>query len=65
MILGFIPQYLSILFVVTIFYHVVNVVNYTMILILVGIMALVIMASYPKIIITLALAYENMYNYSN
>lgn len=65
LILGFIPQYLSILFVVTIFYHVVNVVNYTMILILVGIMALVIMASYPKIIITLALAYENMYNYSN
>ena len=61
---GFIPQGVLLLFGVLIFYHAVNALNYTMILILLGIMTPIIMALYPKIIITLALAYERMYNYS-
>ena len=61
---GFIPQGVLLLFGVLIFYHAVNALNYTMILILLGIMTPVIMALYPKIMITLALAYERMYNYS-
>ncbi|QJA07587.1 hypothetical protein HF520_00895 [Romboutsia sp. CE17] len=64
LMLGFIPQGLLLLFGVMIFYYVVSVVNYTIILILLGIITLIIMASYPKIMITLALAYERMYNYS-
>ncbi|GAA0866023.1 hypothetical protein [Paraclostridium tenue] len=61
---GFIPQGVLLLFGVLIFYHAVNALNYTMILILLGIMTPLIMALYPKIMITLALAYERMYNYS-
>lgn len=61
---GFIPQGVLLLFGVLIFYHAVNALNYTMILILLGIMIPIIMALYPKIMITLALAYERMYNYS-
>ena len=61
---GFIPQGVLLLFGVLIFYHAVNALNYTMILILLGIMTPIIMALYPKIMITLALAYERMYNYS-
>ena len=64
LMLRFIPQCLLLLFGVMIFYYVVSVVNYTIILILLGIITLIIMASYPKIMITLALAYERMYNYS-
>ena len=64
LMLGFIPQGLLLLFGVMIFYYVVSVVNYTIILILLGIITLIIMASYHKIMITLALAYERMYNYS-
>ena len=62
---GFIPQGVLLLFGVLIFYHAVNVLNYIMILILLGIMTPIIMALYSKIMITLALAYERMYNYSH
>lgn len=64
LVLTFIPQVLLLLLGVIIFYYVVSVVNYTVILILLAIMGLIIMLSYPRIIITLALAYERMYNYS-
>ncbi|MDK2562311.1 hypothetical protein QOZ84_02025 [Romboutsia sedimentorum] len=64
LILGFIPQGLLLLFGVTIFYYAFNAVSYTMILILLSIMTPIILALYPKIMITLSLAYERMYNYS-
>lgn len=64
LMLRFIPLGLLLLFGVMIFYYVVSVVNYTIMLILLGTMTLIIMLSYPKIMITLALAYERMYNYS-
>jgi hypothetical protein len=64
LVLGFIPQGLLLLLGVVFFYHAVNAVNYTMILVLLGIMTPIIMGLYPKIMITLALAYERMYNYS-
>lgn len=64
LILGFIPQGLLLLFGVTIFYYAFNAVSYTMILILLSIMTPIILALYPKLMITLSLAYERMYNYS-
>ena len=65
LMLSFIPQeILLLLFELMIYYHAVNVVNYTMILILLSMMAPIMLVLYPKIIITLALAYERMYNYS-
>lgn len=64
LILGFIPQGLLLIFGVIIFYYAVNALNYTVILILLGVMTPIIITSYPKIMITLALAYERMYNYS-
>ena len=66
LMLSFIPQeiLLLLLFELMIYYHAVNVVNYTMILILLSMMAPIMLVLYPKIIITLALDYERMYNYS-
>ncbi|QJA08182.1 hypothetical protein HF520_04130 [Romboutsia sp. CE17] len=65
LMLSFIPQeILLLLFELMIYYHAVNVVNYTMILILLSMMAPIMLVLYPKIIITLALDYERMYNYS-
>lgn len=64
LIVGFIPQVFLLIFGVGVFYYSINVLNYTMGLIIFCIMTLIIIVLYPKIIITLALAYERMYNYS-
>lgn len=64
LLLGFVPNILLLLCGVIIFYYIFNAVSHTMILLAFGIITLLILALYPKIMITLALAYERMYNYS-